>query len=349
MPLLSIIVPIYNAEAFLDKCLASLIEQSLKDIEIILVNDCSTDNSLGIMKKFATDQRVKILDSSKNEGVSVARNKGISISTGKYIAFVDSDDWCALDRYRKLCIGAEEYHCDAFLDGFVLVDEYGKEIGRRYQRFETRPAINRIMIHNNNIIYKKIDDLIHATTPWNGIYSSSLIQNNKLRFQNVRSEDAIFNFEFMALAQKVGVIYDCGYYYRVRKKSLSHSYNSLEKTQGLMGLERAFEYLKAHPWLPSRIKDYKTFVDERYLKDYVTYSADGLFLSITEGMGACRGFLNHIANSGLFREAFEDKAARTRMGVRKRLFSYLLYNKKTVLLSVFLWLKARLYLLLNRI
>lgn len=97
MPKVSIIVPVYNVEKYLSKCLDSLLSQTLKDIEIICINDGSTDNSLGILKKFAKkDSRIKIID-KQNEGVSVARNSGIAVSTGTYLMFLDADDWFEVD------------------------------------------------------------------------------------------------------------------------------------------------------------------------------------------------------------------------------------------------------------
>ena len=93
MAKISIIVPVYNTEKFLEKCLNSLINQTLKDIEIICINDGSTDNSLQILEKFANkDKRIQIINQT-NSGPSIARNIGIKKAVGEYIGFVDSDDW----------------------------------------------------------------------------------------------------------------------------------------------------------------------------------------------------------------------------------------------------------------
>ena len=96
MTKISIIVPVYNTEKFLEKCLNSLIKQTLKDIEIICINDGSIDNSLQILRKFANkDKRIQIINQT-NSGLSIARNAGINKATGEYIGFVDSDDWVDL-------------------------------------------------------------------------------------------------------------------------------------------------------------------------------------------------------------------------------------------------------------
>ena len=102
MSLLSIIVPVYNTEIYLEECLASLASQTLKDIEIICVNDGSTDNSLSILMKYAEkDSRIKVINLSKNSGLSYARNVGISQARSPYITFVDSDDTVKAEAYSN--------------------------------------------------------------------------------------------------------------------------------------------------------------------------------------------------------------------------------------------------------
>ena len=101
-PKVSIVVPVYNTEKYLEKCLKSLISQTLKDIEIICVNDGSTDKSSEILQKFAdSDTRIKIITQS-NQKQGVARNRGMEVALGEYIGFVDSDDWVHLDFFEKL-------------------------------------------------------------------------------------------------------------------------------------------------------------------------------------------------------------------------------------------------------
>ena len=102
MPKISVIVPVYNVEKYLARCLDSIINQTLADIEIICINDGSTDNSLEILNDYAKkDSRIKIIDQT-NAGLSCARNAGMQIAQGEYIGFVDSDDWIDLDFYEKL-------------------------------------------------------------------------------------------------------------------------------------------------------------------------------------------------------------------------------------------------------
>ena len=124
--LISIVVPVYNVEKYLKRCLDSLVNQTYKNIEIILVNDGSTDSSLEICKGYAKkDSRVKII-SKKNEGLGYTRNEGINIAKGIYIAFIDSDDYVDENFYEKLYVSAKKYNSDMVYASFKSVDKNNK-------------------------------------------------------------------------------------------------------------------------------------------------------------------------------------------------------------------------------
>lgn len=119
----SVIVPIYNAEIYIDKCIQSIINQTLKDIEIILVDDGSTDKSVEISNKYAeNDKRIKVIK-KKNKGASSARNYGISVATGDFITFVDSDDFIEKDMLESLYSEAIDNKCDVILSGIKIVKD----------------------------------------------------------------------------------------------------------------------------------------------------------------------------------------------------------------------------------
>lgn len=131
-PKVSIIMPVYNVEKYLKKCLNSLINQTLDDIEIICVNDGSTDNSDKILQEFAQkDSRIKILTQS-NKGQSVARNLAIENANGEYLGFVDSDDWVDLDYFEKLYNIAIKYDCDIACAGFKRCGNLKSSIRKHY-------------------------------------------------------------------------------------------------------------------------------------------------------------------------------------------------------------------------
>ena len=116
---ISVIVPVFNAEKYLKMCLNSLVSQTLKNIEIICIDDGSTDNSLAILDKFKSkDDRIKIIK-QKNYGVSMARNNGISEAQGEYIGFVDADDWVDKDFFEKLYNATQKYNADIATAGYL--------------------------------------------------------------------------------------------------------------------------------------------------------------------------------------------------------------------------------------
>ena len=124
---ISIIVPVYNTEKYLEKCLNSLISQTLEDIEILCINDGSTDNSIKILEQYANrDSRIKIIN-KKNAGVSAARNTGISQAKGEYLGFVDSDDYVDLNFYEKLYNTAKEYNASIAVAGIIRFNEFHKK------------------------------------------------------------------------------------------------------------------------------------------------------------------------------------------------------------------------------
>lgn len=121
LPLVSIIVPVYNSEETLARCINSILDQQYRNIEVILVNDGSTDNSLNICREFAeTDSRIIVID-KENTGVSDTRNRGIAQATGKYLHFVDSDDWIAENAVKVLVDRMQETGCDLVISGFYRV------------------------------------------------------------------------------------------------------------------------------------------------------------------------------------------------------------------------------------
>jgi glycosyltransferase involved in cell wall biosynthesis len=135
-PLVSIIIPIYNAEKYVSKCIESVINQSYEKIEVLLINDGSTDNSQEICDAYAIkDQRVKVIH-KQNQGVSSARNLGIDESKGEYISFVDSDDWIDLDTYKRLIACTLTFDVEVVIFEYDVVYEDGKVIFKSYKNLE---------------------------------------------------------------------------------------------------------------------------------------------------------------------------------------------------------------------
>ena len=153
MSKVSVIIPVYNTEKFLRKCLDSVCNQTLQDIEIICINDCSTDGSLEILREYAgKDNRIKLIELFENGGAAKARNIGIDIAHGEYIGFVDSDDFVDLDFYEKYLLNAGQAERDKYIEEHpdflndypvsyehreLLQDELYRKLLRRIRAYET--------------------------------------------------------------------------------------------------------------------------------------------------------------------------------------------------------------------
>jgi len=204
---ISVIIPIYNTGKYLERCLESLINQTLKDIEIICIDDGSSDNSPEILKTFAQkDKRIKVL-TQKNQGQSVARNVGIKEAQGEYIGFIDSDDWADVTMFEKLYNNAKTYDSDismcsinvfndktgefSTVDPYMTLDLFDKNFeNRAFNYRETLGFIFRICV-----------------VPWNKIYKRSFLIENSIFFpQGIFFEDNVFCTEVLINSKSLSII-----------------------------------------------------------------------------------------------------------------------------------------------
>lgn len=230
--LISIVVPVYNVEKYLRRCLDSLINQTYKDIEIILVNDGSTDNSLEICEEYAkNDSRIKII-SKKNEGLGMARNTGIDNADGEYICFFDSDDFVEIDAIEKMhnVIIKEQPQIVCF--GFKKLDKNG-DIVNAYI-----PNVNKMNFYEEDVINEFLPELISESpdtgkswglimSAWASIYSMKLIKDTGWRFVSERdiiSEDVYSLLLLYKNVNKVSILNEALYFYCVNPSSLTHTY-----------------------------------------------------------------------------------------------------------------------------
>ena len=208
----SVIIPVYNREKYLERCLNSLINQSLKEIEIICVDDGSTDNSADILNKYQTkDARIKIILQRK-EGVSAARNKGIDMAAGEYIGFVDSDDYVDRDYYEKLYKAAIETFADVACAGIVRENEKKCVILENYkfQKYfdNIRDKFIAIKYPDNNYVTNKI-------------YKRSALNGANIRFkEGVIYEDLFFTPSVIEKLGRVVVVANTNYHYWKHKNSI---------------------------------------------------------------------------------------------------------------------------------
>ncbi len=208
----SIVVPVYNVEKYLKDCLDSLINQTLKEIEIICINDGSKDNSLLILEDYALrDSRIKVIN-KENEGQSIARNIGIEIATGEYLGFVDSDDWVDLEYFEKLYNSAKKHDCDIACAGFKRYKKTKKL--RISKSFKDEVVCANI---NDKV---RMDNLPAHNYIWNKIFKRDSWLNIGIKFTPKRF------YEDMALLIKIlhkmgSMVTVPGVYYNYRFNSES--------------------------------------------------------------------------------------------------------------------------------
>lgn len=208
---LSIIVPIYNMEQYLHRCIDSLVNQTLEDIEIILINDGSKDGSQKIINQYTKKYNTKIRSyNNKNQGISKTRNFGIDKARGEYIAFIDSDDFVEVDMFEKMYRKAKRDNLD-----IVVCDYYN------YYDQTKKTTIENIISFENTSILNDLELIFKINpSPWNKIYKKSLILNFKYRFpENLKYEDFGYIPILLTEANKIGKIDKPLNYYLIRSNS----------------------------------------------------------------------------------------------------------------------------------
>ena len=250
MPAVSVIVPVYNTEKYIRKCLDSLTAQTLRDIEIICVNDCSTDGSLDILREYAArDTRIKIIDFEQNRGAAAARNTGIDAAAGEYIGFVDSDDFIDPDFYEKLYTKATETGADIVK---------GADLKICYPN-----GTEKIDRFNEKIRTNKYQFLGQYTT---AIFNKSMIQKHNISFPIGLSvgEDPCFLIHAVFCTNKIEIIDDAQYYYMRRDDSLNSEYWTDKKVSDYI------KYINTVCELPQQYQipaEHKRFFIVRLLED----------------------------------------------------------------------------------
>lgn len=267
MTKLSIIVPVYNVEKYLPKCLESLIKQTLKDIEIICVNDGSIDNSLAILKEFASkDSRIKIID-NQHQGVAKTRNTGIEQSTGEYIGFVDSDDYIDIDFFEKLYNSATKSNSDIAIASILKHKNFFNIYNAKYTKEETAITIQDKI--------KLCEDKKHFFFyAWNKIYHSGFIKENNIKFSEGQIyEDVMFAIKALYYSNKIISVYGTKYHY------IEHE-NSLTKYKDKTG-EKEHDLIKAYSELQEFCNSKNIEIPERL--NYYTKENFGFILNLYKG------------------------------------------------------------------
>ena len=233
-PIFSIIVPVFNVDAYLEKCLQSIVGQTLDNIEVIVVDDGSTDSSLEICHRFATKHKNFRVFSKKNEGQGIARNLGLFHATGQYVCYVDSDDWIE----PELCVNMQkifrETNADFINFGLHYVTHVGK-ITKRFNRFKVPELLNE------EIFFRALLDDHVFSSPCNKAYRRQFLNDHDIKFPPLRAyEDLYYSRAIARVAEKV--VFDPRIYYHalVRSGSTTRkmSSNNFTIAENLVNFER---------------------------------------------------------------------------------------------------------------
>lgn len=218
---ISIIIPVYNVEPWLRRAVNSLLNQSFTSFEILLVDDGSTDGSGALCDRLADDDmRIRVLHQG-NSGAASARNAAIAIARGKYLYFMDGDDWCDKNMLADMYRVASEYDLDLLVTGFTIDTYYDSE-GSYYR--ELRNAPDKIFASQEefrNEAYKLFDaQLLYA--PWNKLYRRDYLNSHEIRFPTTFWDDLPFNLDVMRTIERVGCL-DGHYYHFLRARAESEN------------------------------------------------------------------------------------------------------------------------------
>ncbi len=249
-PLISVLLPAYNVEKYIGHCIETIMNQTYKNIEIIIVDDCTPDNSGKIAEEYAKkDKRIKVIHHKKNMGLSAARNTGIENSHGEYITFVDSDDWVSEDYVEYLYKIIIETNSDIALAKNFFTSRFQEQI--------TEDKIYSITSEDMlcDIMYNRI----HVGV-WNRLYKRSIIGDNRFRLESLTGEGMQYNTQVLPRAKKVGVGLRRVYTYNVDNDTSATKKPNIKK-QSYGSIEN-MDYIKEH--LKPRSKRLDNAVEYQY-------------------------------------------------------------------------------------
>ncbi len=266
-PIVSVIVPAYNASKTINKCIDSILNQTLKDIEIIVINDCSQDNTLEILKEYKN--KIILIDNEKNLGPAGSRNKGLDIAKGKYIGFVDSDDWIDQRMYE------------------LMSQKMSKRVDLvACSRFNVTKAGQKKIINTSTETNAKA---FTETSNYNcdKLFKRSIIEKYKLRLpeEYFYAEDFAFGIRYKFYAKEMRILKEPLYYYLADSEgSITNSYkrnllniiNVLEDMNAFFKQNNAFEKYEnelikiSTAFYARRIREFKNFSDKKLQREFVT-------------------------------------------------------------------------------
>lgn len=237
---LSVVLPVYNVAPYLEKALESLCNQKSEEVEFIFVNDGSTDDSLNIMKKWEKkDKRITIID-KENEGSGMSRNRGMDVSQGEYIYFMDPDDWVQDNFIERIL--------NVLSDNQPQVIAFGYNVYNGNQLSKVIRSPHKFEILENKLSTESFDKIFNTISlfeVWNKVYNKKFLETENLRFNSFRNgQDAYFNIDMAKKLQHILVLDEVFYnYYASREGSAQNSYYSYEKFSNSIQIAKNYDSL----------------------------------------------------------------------------------------------------------
>ncbi len=263
-PKISIIIPAYNVEKYIGECLLSIIKQTFKELEIIIINDGSTDRTEEIIKLFKKDKRIVIIN-QKNKKQGGARNTGLKIAKGEYIGFIDSDDWIEHNYYEELYKAILKYNADIAVTNIL-------KHKKNYNKY--------LVKYKKNIIKEDIQEKINLCKDkkqnffscWNKLYKKEILINNKIEFPEYRIyEDVIFAIKTLFYSKRIIAVPNTTYHYIEQKNSTINSKSNIKQKKIELELARKelIEFAQKYKIkLPEHANYYKSFWITPLIKVY---------------------------------------------------------------------------------
>ena len=351
-PQVSIIVPVYNVENYIERCLNSLVNQTFKDIEIITINDGSTDKSLELINKYVKeDIRVSVIDLG-DEGVSYCRNLGIEKANGKYIMFVDSDDWIDFNMVEVMYKKAEENNIDLVMCSYIreFKDHSKEKIFNLpeeiiYKEDKVKNELLRKLVGPVKEELSNPEMLDALGTVWGKLYRTDILKENKIKFVDLKeigsAEDTLFNiFTFNYLKKVMFLNKPMYHYWRDNPKSVTSQYNSKLKEQRKVFFKYISDFIKENNFEQ---------VFEEALNNRICTSVLGLGLIECSKNNKISGInkiknIKKIINEEYIRNAYKNLELKY-FSIHWRVFYFFIKNKMSfcsyLMLSIIEFLRAK--------
>lgn len=307
--ILSIIIPVYNAEKYVEGLLQSFLKQNLEKVEIILVDDGSKDNSLKICNKYADKNESIVVTHQNNQGASAARNTGIGLANGKYIAFVDSDDSIADDYVENVCSICEEQQAD-----LIQFDAYIKKADEVSKReFGLEEGYADLSMYYYHVLNQEVNE------PWDKAYKADIIRNNKICFDKkiTIGEDISLTLEFLKYAETVYVHHTANYYYARNDEGLC----SRAKIKHLDDMEMLYANIKSFESTMNLNEELKYIAQSAMLKG--VFRTIGFIIKSGESKNNVAAKMNSLENVN---ELLQAKYGEKSVELRKRLLCMKTYK-----------------------